>query len=106
MTEGNKMSNAVELGFNAEVRSALKKFNEAKALADKAKAMKEEAEAILRSALGEADKATIGGVVAFRIEYRTRTDVSTKALKEQFPQVYEKLAETTDYNFLKALATE
>jgi predicted phage-related endonuclease len=100
------MSNKVELGFNAEVRAALKQFNEAKALADQAEAMKAEAEAILRAALGGAEAATIGGVVAFRIEHRTRTNVSTKALKEQFPKAYEALATTSEYDFLKALATE
>lgn len=99
MTTSN--NTAIELGFNADVRKALKAFNEAKALADKADALKKEAEAILRQALGEATTATIGGVTAFQLVSRSNTYINTKALKVDFPLAYEATQYQTAYDFIK-----
>lgn len=97
------MSNKVELGFNAEVRSALKQFSEAKALAKQAEEMKAQAEAILRSALGGNTEATVGGVVAFKIESRTRTNISAEVLKTEFPKAYEAAKSVAEYDFIKVV---
>lgn len=97
------MSNAVELGFNAEVRSALKQFSEAKALAKKAEEMKAQAETILRSALGGNTEATVGGVTAFKIESRSRTNISAEILKDKFPKAYEAAKSVSEYDFIKVV---
>lgn len=94
-------STAIELGFNSDVRQALKAFAEAKALADKAEALKKEAEATLRQALGEATTATIGGITAFQLISRTNTYVNAKALKVDFPEAYEATQYQTAYDFIK-----
>lgn len=99
MTTSN--NTAVELGFNADVRKALKAFNEAKALADKADALKKEAEAVLRQALGEATTATIGGITAFQLISRSNTYINTKALKVDFPLAYEATQYQTAYDYIK-----
>lgn len=92
---------AIELGFNADVRKALKAFAEAKALADKAEALKAEAEQVLRTALGEATEATVGGITAFKLISRTNTYVNAKALKVDFPEAYEATQYQTAYDFIK-----
>lgn len=99
MTTSN--TTAVELGFNSDVRKALKAFHEAKALADKADALKKEAEAVLRQALGEATTATVGGIVAFQLISKTNTYVNTKALKVDFPLAYEATQYQTAYDYIK-----
>jgi hypothetical protein len=85
------------------VRSALKQFSEAKALAKQAEEMKANAEAILRAALGGNTEATVGGVVAFKIESRTRTNISSEVLKTEFPQAYEAAKSVAEYDFLKVV---
>jgi hypothetical protein len=97
------MSNKVELGFNAEVRAALKQFGEAKALAKQAEELKANAEAILRAALGGNTEATVGGVSAFKIESRTRTNISSDVLKSDFPEAYEAAKSVSEYDFLKVV---
>ena len=92
---------AIELGFNSDVRKALKAFHEAKELADKAEALKKEAEAVLRQALGEATEATVGGITAFKLISRTNTYVNAKALKVDFPEAYEATQYETAYDFIK-----
>jgi predicted phage-related endonuclease len=92
---------SLELGFNPEARKALADFVEAKALADKAEALKKEAEASLRQLLGQAKEATFGGVVAFKLVSRTNTYVDSKKLATDFPEVYEATRYTTDYDFVK-----
>lgn len=95
------MSEKIEVGFNAEAREAIKRFNEAKELADKAEAQKKEAEAVLRQALGEATVATVGGIVAFQLIAKTNTYVNAKALKVDFPEAYEATQYQTSYDFIK-----
>lgn len=97
------MANQVEVGFNAEVRQAVALFNEAKDLAKRAEALKAEAEAVLRTALGENTIATIGGVKAFSLEHRQRTNINGKALAEKFPQAYAEVTTTTEYDFIKTV---
>jgi hypothetical protein len=97
------MSNKIEVGFNAEVRSALKQFADAKALAKQADEMKAQAEAILRSALGGNTEATVGGVSAFKIESRTRTNISAEVLKTEYPEAYEAAKSVSQYDFIKVV---
>lgn len=92
---------SVELGFNSEARKALADFTEAKALADKAEALKKEAEAKLRELLGQASEATFGGVVAFKLVAKTNTYVDSKKLANDFPEAYEATKYAREYDFVK-----
>ena len=95
------MTTQIEVGFNAEVRQAIALFNEAKDLAKRAEALKSEAEAVLRTALAGNTVATVGGVKAFSLEHRQRTNINGKALAEQFPEAYAEVTTTTEYDFIK-----
>ena len=94
----------VEIGFNAEARTALAKFVEAKRLEAEAKALKAEAEAQLRSLLGEATEATIGGVVAYKLVERANTYTDNEKLQELYPEAYEAVRYSTPYNFIKVIS--
>lgn len=94
-------TNAVEVGFNAEVREALANFVLAKADEKQAKERKESAELILREALGNADHATVGGVKAFSLERRSREVIDQKRLKEEYPEIFALLVKVTKFDFVK-----
>lgn len=94
---------SIELGFNAEARKALADFIEAKAQMKRAEAQKEEAEAKLRNFLGEATLATVGGVPAYRIEFRNREGVDTRALATAYPELYDEFRTNTSYTFIRAI---
>ena len=96
------MSN-IELGFNPQVRQALSDFQKARELAKEAEALKAQAEAILREALGENLAGNIGGAVAFKIEKRSRTNINAETLKVEFPDAYEASKSVTEYDFIKVV---
>jgi hypothetical protein len=95
------MNTKVELGFNSEARTAIAKFLEAKQLEAQAKALKTEAEATLRKALGDSTEATFGGITAFKLIARTNTYVDSKKLIADFPEAYEATKYETEYDFIK-----
>lgn len=95
------MSTKIELGFKAEARQALAKFLEAKTAEANAKALKAEAEATLRTLLGEATEATFGGVLAFKLIAKSNTYLDSKALKTTYPEAYEAVKYETAYDFIK-----
>ena len=97
------MSEAVEVGKQAQVIEALANFRTAKDLAKRAEALKAEAEAVLREALGSAKVATVFGAVAYKVEERSRTTIDTETLKGEYPEVFEKVSGQTRYDFIKAL---
>lgn len=97
------MENSVEVGKQAQVIEALANFKTAKDLAKRAEALKAEAEAVLREALGSAKVATVFGVTAYKVEERSRTTIDTETLKVEFPQVFEQVRGETRYDFIKAL---
>lgn len=93
----------VEVGFDHNVRVALDKFSEAleaKKLADKAK---EEAEEVLRLALGDAEFATISGQKAFKMMQVIMDRPDLKKLQAEFPEVYTAVAVDGSYEFIKAI---
>jgi len=97
-------TNAVEVGFSAEVREAIALFNEAKALAKRAEEIKAQAEPVLRNALGdEAIVATVGGVKVFSLEKRERTVIDQKRLASEFKEIFDLLASVTKYDFIKTV---
>lgn len=93
----------VEVGKKAQVVEALANFRTAKDLAKRAEALKAEAEAVLREALGNAKVATVFGVVAYKVEERSRTTIDTETLKAQYPEVFAEVRGETRYDFIKAL---
>jgi predicted phage-related endonuclease len=96
-------TNAVEVGFSAEVREAIALFNEAKALAKRAEEIKDNAEPILRKALGKALVATVGGVKVFSLESRKRTVVDAKRLEAEFEEIFKALSRVVEYDFIKTV---
>jgi hypothetical protein len=95
---------SVELGFDAEAREALRIFKEslqAKKDADEAKA---KAEVILRAKLGNAELATMGGEVVFKILAVSKQDPDRQILKEQYPAVFEAVMKDSSYDYIKALS--
>lgn len=93
---------SVEVGFSAEVRQALIKFQQAKEAEKQAKADKAEAEAILREALGDAQVATIGGAKAFSLVAGSNRHADLTKLAEEFAEAYEATVKTTTYDYIRA----
>lgn len=94
----------VEVGFNSAVRQAVAQFKEAKELEARAKAVKAEAEAILRASIaGKATAGSIGGVVAFKIVNGSNRHADLKALAVEFPEAFEAVVKTTDYDYVKVV---
>lgn len=96
--EGTK----VELGFDHEVREALKAFVEASEAKARAEKIKKEAEAILRAKIGTAEVATIGGAVAFKLMYINKREVDRDKLN-LYPEVAQEVFYDNPYQFIKAL---
>ena len=90
-----------ELSVEAQV--ALKQFADAKEAIKAFEAIKNEAEANLRIALGDAEVGTIDGKVALKVAKRTRKGTDAKLLAEKFPEAYEATLTSTDYSFLQNL---
>lgn len=94
--EGTK----VELGFDAEARQALAQYNEAKAEMARLEKAKEDAEAILRAKIGNAEFATFGGVNAFHIVNVNGTSIDRKVLATAFPEALEASLKVKPYSKL------
>jgi predicted phage-related endonuclease len=92
---------AVEL--NAEAQVALAKFAQAKEAIKALEAQKDEAEAILREALGTAEVGLVNGKNAVKVAQRTRKGTDAKVLAEKFPEAYEATLVATSYSFLQNL---
>jgi hypothetical protein len=93
----------VELGFDSEVREALRVFKDSlriKKEADKAKA---EAEVILRAKLGDAEFATISGEVDFKITKVSKLQPDLSKLLAEYPAVYEAIMVDGSYDFIKTV---
>lgn len=91
---------SVEVGFNPEVRKAIADFAEAANAEKEAKARKAVAEQVLRSAIGKAEFANVGGVPAFKIERRNRVDLKRDVLKSAFPEAFEAASYENPYDFI------
>lgn len=91
---------SVEVGFNAEVRQAIADFAEAANAEKEAKARKAAAEKVLRSAIGVAEFANVGGVPAFKIEHRNRIDLNREVLRSAFPEAFEAASYENPYDFI------
>jgi hypothetical protein len=110
--EGSEMSKTItptefgtskEVGFDKETRQALADFIEAGNAEKLAKERRAVAEQILREKLGLAEIATIGGVAAFKIAHRNRTDIKRDVLKENFPEVFAEVSYENPYDFISAV---
>jgi hypothetical protein len=94
---------SVEVGFDKETRQALAEFVDASNAEKSAKERKANAEVILRAKLGLAEFATIGGVQAFKIAHRNRTDIKRDVLKDSFPEVFAEVSYDNPYDFISAV---
>jgi predicted phage-related endonuclease len=92
---------AVEL--NAKAQKALADFSMAKATIKALEAQKDEAEAILREVLGNAEAGMVNGKVAVKVAQRVRKGTDAKVLAEKFPEAYEATLTSTAYSFLQNL---
>lgn len=97
------MSEFVEVGFSSEVRKALADFVEGKRLEAEGKAKKAEAEVVLRSALGQAKVAKIGGAVAFKLVSGSNRHADLKVLAEKYPDAYAEVVRVAEYDFVRAV---
>jgi predicted phage-related endonuclease len=78
----------------------IKAYNEAKKMIKHFEALKAQAEAQIRSAMGTATIGTIDGFERVVISERTRGGVDTKSLQEVFPEAYELTRTETKYTVL------
>jgi hypothetical protein len=86
---------------NQEAREALNTFREAKAAEKAAKERKEQAEAILREALGDAKSAIILGQTVLKVSsLRERKSTDAKALQAGWPEAYQATLKVSTYDFL------
>lgn len=93
----------VELGFDHEVREALRVFKESlriKKEADKAKA---EAEVVLRAKLGDAEFATISGEINFKIARVNKENPDLAKLLAEYPEVFKAIMVDGSYDFIKTV---
>lgn len=93
---------SVELGNDAQADAMIKRFAEVKAII---KALTDEQKMLdteIRSLLGDANVATINGVVRAEIKPRTRKGVDMDDLKTVFPEAYELCLKETAYTILLA----
>lgn len=95
--------NAVEVGFRTEVREAIAQFKAAKQAEAEAKALKAQAEKVLREALGEAQEARVGGVAVFKLVNGSNRHADMKILADAFPEALKSSLVVTDYDYLKVL---
>ena len=92
---------AVEL--DAQAQKALADFAMVKATIKALEEQKDQAEAILREALGNAEAGMVNGKVAVKVAQRVRKGTNAKQLAEKFPEAYEATLTTTEYSFLQNL---
>jgi predicted phage-related endonuclease len=88
------------VAFDLEAVNALHRFEEAKRAIREMEAVKSEAEATIREALGDAVAGTVAGVTVIRVSERERVSISASAVKEADEALYNALAKTTAYTVL------
>lgn len=89
--------------LSADAQKFLQQFADAKEAIKALEALKDEAEANLREALGNAEVGTIDGKVAVKVAKRERKGTDAKVLAEKFPEAYQATLTVTAYTFLQNL---
>lgn len=64
-------------------------------------AQEKEARSAIFALLGDAEQATVDGVVVIRAVEQTRSGIDSKLLKETYPEIAEQVATTTSYKTLR-----
>ena len=93
---------SVSLDNIAEASAACARFAEVKRIMKALTEEKELLEATIRGWMGDAEFATIDGVVRAKVSQRSRKGIEMKDLQEVFPEAYELCLKTTDYSVLDA----
>jgi hypothetical protein len=94
------MDTTNSVAFDLDTVNELHRFEEAKRAIREAEAVKAEAEARIREALGTATAGTIAGVTVVKVSPRSRVTISASAVKEADEALYNRLATTTEYSVL------
>jgi len=94
------MDTTNSVAFDLDTVNELHRFEEAKRAIREAEAVKAEAEARIREALGTATVGTVAGVTVIRVSERERVSISASAVKEADEALYNALAKTTAYTVL------
>jgi hypothetical protein len=101
VSKSNKTTKAIEL---SEVgANAVKAFNKAKQAEAKAKALKAQAEEIIRAELGQSVEGMIGGLVAVKVVAGSNTHFDRELLQTVYAEAYEATIRKTAYTFVKTL---
>jgi hypothetical protein len=93
----------VELGFDSEVREALRVFKDSLRIKKEADKAKTEAEVILRAKLGDAEFATISGEINFKIAKVEKKNPDLAKLLAEYPAVYNAIMVDGSYDFIKTV---
>ena len=94
------MDTTNSVAFDLDTVNELHRFEEAKRVIREMEAVKTEAEARIREALGTATAGTIAGVTVVKVSDRTRSTVSATDLKEADEALYNALVKVTEYSVL------
>lgn len=98
-------TDTVNITNKPEVIAAAKRAAELKAIEAAGKAAEKERkqieDEILRPALGNASKGILRGVVAFKLQPSSNSNINRVKLAEAFPEAYEATYEKTPYTFFK-----
>lgn len=94
------MDTTNSVAFDLDTVNELHRFEEAKRVIREAEAVKAEAEARIREALGTATVGTIAGVTVIKVSDRTRATVSANDLKAVNEELYNALVKVTEYSVL------
>jgi hypothetical protein len=104
-TKATKATKAqpVSVELPLEAVGAFHAFTSAKKAEADAKEAKEQAELILREALGSATEATINGMVVIKVQNGKNTHFDRKLMEEAFPEAYKATLRETLFTWLKTL---
>jgi hypothetical protein len=96
-------SNPKSVELSLEALGALHAFRDAKKREAQAKLDKEQAELILREALGTATEATSNGLVVIKVQPGRNTHFDRELMKEAYPDAYFATIRETLFTWLKTL---
>jgi hypothetical protein len=98
-----EITTTTAVALSLEAIDALAKFRQAKDAEKQAKALKAEAEAILRAELGDATVGTVLGLPVVKVINSKNSHIDKEALYSAFPDAYEATLVETPYDYLRAV---
>lgn len=89
--------------FSADQRKAFEAYVTAKKAIKALTDQKDEAEKILREALGSADVATIDGTTVLKVSHRKRVNFNEKKFAESHPELHAEFSSVKEFTALLTL---